>query len=215
LGHLVVGPRTPGEPLAAADRRVLDDVGRLAALAARSATLADELQRSRQRIVTSREEERRRLRRDLHDGLGPTLAGVALRVEAGLREHGDDPAIKALLTAVQIDIHAATAGVRHAVYDLRPPALDEFGLRGALQRQADSLAGTVTVAVDADNALVDLPPRWKSPHIASPPKPSPTAADMPARRSVRCGSIAVSAASISKSSTTEPGCHRAGRKGSG
>ena len=157
LGHLVVGPRTPGEPLAAADRRVLDDVARLAALAARSATLADELQRSRERLVTSREEERRRLRRDLHDGLGPTLAGVALRVEAGLREHGDDPAINALLTAVQIDIHAATAGVRHAVYDLRPPALDEFGLRGALQRQADSLAGTVTVAVDADDALVDLP----------------------------------------------------------
>ena len=47
LGFLVVGPRTPGEPLAAADRRVLDDVARLAALAARSAALADELQRSR------------------------------------------------------------------------------------------------------------------------------------------------------------------------
>jgi signal transduction histidine kinase len=157
VAFLVVGPRTPGEPLAAADRRVLDDVARLAALAARSAALADELQRSRRRIVTSREEERRRLRRDLHDGLGPTLAGVALRVEAGLRVHGEDPAIKALLTAVRIDIHAAIADVRHAVYDLRPPALDEFGLIGALQRQADSLAATVKVVVDADEGLGDLP----------------------------------------------------------
>ena len=157
FGFLVVGPRRPGESLAAADRRVLDDVARLAALAARSAALADELQRSRERIVTAREEERRRLRRDLHDGLGPTLAGVALRLEAGLRVHGDDPALNALLTAVKVDIHAATADVRHAVYGLRPPALDEFGLIGALKRQADSLAGTVTVVVDADEGLGDLP----------------------------------------------------------
>ncbi|MGI5153996.1 hypothetical protein [Microbispora sp. CA-102843] len=72
IGRLVLVPRA-GAPLADADQRLLADVVRRAAAAVRATALAEELQHSRERLVTGVEEERRRLRRDLHDGLGPTL----------------------------------------------------------------------------------------------------------------------------------------------
>lgn len=157
LGHLVVSPRTPGEQLDASDLRLLDDLARLAALAARSVALADDLQTSRERIVTAREEELRRLRRELHDGLGPTLAGAALRLEAGRRVHGQDPAIDALLVSVKAEIQSALADVRRTVYDLRPPALDDVGLIEALRRRADNLAVGFVASVEADEPLGDMP----------------------------------------------------------
>jgi signal transduction histidine kinase len=57
-----------------ADRRLLEDLARQAGVAAYAASLTVDLQRSRERLVAAREEERRRLRRDLHDGVGPQLA---------------------------------------------------------------------------------------------------------------------------------------------
>jgi signal transduction histidine kinase len=103
---------------------------------------AAELQRARERLVAAREEERRRLRRDLHDGLGPALAGAALKVEAAENLLGPQPAAAAeLLDAARAEIQAAVADVRRLVYDLRPPALDELGLAGALREQAERLGG--------------------------------------------------------------------------
>jgi two-component system, NarL family, sensor kinase len=98
--------------------------------------LTAELQQSRARLVAAREEERRRLRRDLHDGLGPTLAGVVLGLEtAGNLLDGQPSAAQtqALLERLRDETQGAIAGIRRLVYGLRPPALDDLGLVPALQ----------------------------------------------------------------------------------
>src|SRR5439155_25027534 len=82
LGHLLLGPRGPGETFSPTDRRLLDDLLRQAGVAVHAVLLTADLQRARQRLVSAREEERRRLRRDLHDGLGAQLA--ALSIQAGV-----------------------------------------------------------------------------------------------------------------------------------
>jgi len=157
VGHLAVSPRTPGEQLAAADRRLLDDVARLAALAAQSVALAEDLRASRERIVADREEELRRLRRELHDGLGPTLAGVALQLEAGRRRFGADPGVDAMLASIRLELQSAMADVRRTAYNLRPPALDNLGLVEALRRRADHLGAGCVASVDADEPFGELP----------------------------------------------------------
>jgi len=89
VGQLVLGRRAGEADFTPADRRLLDDLARQAGVAVHATRLTDEalrlsadLQTSRERLVTAREEERRRLRRDLHDGLGPQLASLAMKVEA-------------------------------------------------------------------------------------------------------------------------------------
>jgi signal transduction histidine kinase len=87
--------------------------------------------------VDAREEERRRLRRDLHDGLGPDLAGLALRLEATAATFDSRPAdARAEVTATAHRLTAAVGDVRRIVYDLRPPALDDLGLEQALRQRA-------------------------------------------------------------------------------
>lgn len=137
LGRLVVAPRTRHDPFRPADLRLLDDLGRQIGVAAHATRLAAALQRSREGLVTTREEERRRIRRDLHDGLGPTLAGLALGLDAVHRlaaEHPDQAA--ALADQLKGEVQASLADVRRLVEDLRPPALDELGLVGAIRQQA-------------------------------------------------------------------------------
>jgi signal transduction histidine kinase len=110
--------------------------------------------------VAAREEERRRLRRDLHDGLGPALAGAALKVEAAENLLESDPAAAAtLLGDARTEIQAAVADVRRLVYALRPPALDELGLVGALREQAERIGvgERVHVEVDAPDRVDGLP----------------------------------------------------------
>ena len=85
VGTMLIGARTHGEVPGAADRRLLEDFARRASAAASAVALAAEVQHSRERLVTAREEERRRLRGDLHDGLGPTLAGAILMIDAARR----------------------------------------------------------------------------------------------------------------------------------
>jgi signal transduction histidine kinase len=121
---------------------------------------AAEAQRARERLVAAREEERLRLRRDLHDGLGPALAGVALKVEAAenlLRS--DSEAAARLLEGARSEIQRAVADVRRLVYALRPPALDELGLVGALREQAEKLGvdDDPRVEVEAPDDLNGLP----------------------------------------------------------
>jgi signal transduction histidine kinase len=121
---------------------------------------AAELQRARERLVAAREEERRRLRRDLHDGLGPALAGAALKVEAAENLfHSDPRAAGKLLADARGEMQAAVADVRRLVYGLRPPALDELGLVGAIREQADRIGanGRLRVDVSAPPDLNGLP----------------------------------------------------------
>jgi len=120
--------------------------------------LTAELQRSRERLVTAREEERRRLRRDLHDGLGPLLAGISLKLgAAGNLLRGDPDPAEALLSQLADEAHAAVGDVRRVVDDLRPPALDQLGLVPAIRQQAARFDGSLAVTVEASGDLVDLP----------------------------------------------------------
>jgi two-component system NarL family sensor kinase len=163
VGELVLGPRTPGEGFSAADRRVLAELATQASVAVYAIRLTAELQQSRAHLVTAREEERRRLRRDLHDGLGPTLAGVVLGLEtAGNLLDGQPPAAqtRALLERLRDETQGAISGIRRLVYGLRPPALDDLGLVAALQTQAATLgqgSDAMMVSVEADGDLASLP----------------------------------------------------------
>ena len=154
LGRLVVGQRTPRDPFRPADLRLLEDLGRQIGVAAHSMLLSRDLQRSRESLVTMREEERRRIRRDLHDGLGPTLAGIALGLDAVPRLAAQDPGAATDLAAqLKAEVHAALADVRQLVEDLRPPALDQLGLAGALRHHAGTIGERdpgldITVCVD-------------------------------------------------------------------
>lgn len=124
--------------LTRADQALLVDVVRQAAIAVRLTTLAGELQASRGRLVLAREEDRRRIRRDLHDGLGPVLGGVGLRLAAASHAVDSDPArAKELIATSRTDLTAAVTEVRRLVHGLRPPALDDLGLLAAVEQQAD------------------------------------------------------------------------------
>jgi signal transduction histidine kinase len=159
VGQLLVAPRAPGEAFTPAERRLLDDIALQAGVAAHAVRLTADLQRSRERLVTAREEERRRLRRDLHDGLGPQLASLTLTLAAAreLLRHDIDAADK-LLQELSIHTQAAIADIRRVVYDLRPPALDDLGLVLALREQATnySQAG-LQISIAAPEHLPPLP----------------------------------------------------------
>jgi signal transduction histidine kinase len=133
VGTLQVAPRSPDEPFSAADRRLLVDLARQIGIAAHTVQLTTALQHSREQIVTAREEERRRLRRDLHDGLGAQLAGLSIQVCAAQRLIVSDPVrAQEEMGEVRTELRLAVADIRRLVQGLRPPALDEFGIVQAL-----------------------------------------------------------------------------------
>ncbi len=137
VGELRVSPRAPNEPLSEADKRLLADIAHQTGIAVHATRLTADLQRSRARLVTAREEERRRMRRDLHDGIGPTLAGMTLQVGA-IRNllTTDTAAADRMLSELGREIESAVGDIRRLVYALRPPALDELGLVAALRAHA-------------------------------------------------------------------------------
>jgi two-component system NarL family sensor kinase len=166
VGELHLAPRGPGEGFSPADRRLLDDLTRQAGIAVHAVRLhthalqlAADLQGSRERLVTAREEERRRLRRDLHDGLGPALAGLTLKIDAAHDElESDVDAAAALLRDLKTDVQAAIADIRRLVYALRPPALDELGLVAALRMQISHYRQPgLQITVEAPTRLPPLP----------------------------------------------------------
>ena len=134
IGTLRVARRARGEEFSSTDRRLLENIARQAGAAAQAVRLNGELVRSRAEIVTAREEERRRLRRDLHDGLGPILASQTLKMAAVRQLVKQDP--QRAETMVDDVIHQnenTISEVRRLVYGLRPPALDELGLVEAVR----------------------------------------------------------------------------------
>lgn len=153
VGRLEVAPRSPEEPFDAADRRLLDDLAGQVAVLAYALRLAADLQRSRELLVNAQAEERRRLRRDLHDGLQPALSGVSLGLEAVRNLMGADSPVEELLVRLKDELETAVADLRRLVYDLRPPALDELGLVGALRQQAARFA----LSPDAPEVVVEAP----------------------------------------------------------
>jgi two-component system, NarL family, sensor kinase len=160
VGRLEVSPRSSDAPFDAADRRLLEDLAGQVAVVAYALRLAADLQHSREQLVNAQAEERRRLRRDLHDGLQPALAGVTLGLEAVRTIIGPNSPTEELLGRLKAELEGVLVDVRRLVYDLRPPALDDLGLVGALRQQAArfSLApDTPEVLLDAPRSLNGLP----------------------------------------------------------
>lgn len=161
VGRMVVARRSPGEALHGEDRRLLVNVAHHVAALAHGVRLNAALQRSREQLVLAREEERRRLRRDLHDELGPSLASQTFRLDAILESLEDDPTAAArLVRSLKRQNAALVADIRRLVYELRPPALDELGLVGAVAAHAGHLASSSALAVDvatAPDPLGELP----------------------------------------------------------
>ncbi|CAN5806595.1 hypothetical protein BH18ACT11_BH18ACT11_13470 [soil metagenome] len=161
VGELLLGPRGPGETFSPADRSLLEVLARQAGVAAHAVRLTSDLQRSRQRLVAAREEERRRLRRDLHDGLGAQLAGLKVQTGVLRRLIPEDPtAADEVAVELRTELQVAIADIRRLVYDLRPPALDDLGLISALRQLADRYGAEderLHVRVDAPRDLPSLP----------------------------------------------------------
>lgn len=159
VGELLLGTRAGEEDFSPADRRLLDDLTRQAGVAVHAVRLTDDLRRSRERLVTAREEERRRLRRDLHDGLGPTLGSLPLKLDVANDLVQEDPAAaRELLRGLKAQSQSAVADIRRLVYELRPPALDDLGLVGALREiVAQHGAGGPRVAAALPKELPPLP----------------------------------------------------------
>lgn len=161
VGTLTIGLR-PGEVgLSAADKSVLRIVGPALAQVVRSRALAAALQESHGQLIAAVEEERRRLRRDLHDELGPTLTGVAYAADAARNLVATDPdGAVVLLEGLRAETATAIADIRRLVHGLRPPALDELGLAQAVRQRAASMfaadGSTLLVEVEVPDALPDL-----------------------------------------------------------
>ncbi len=149
IGHLHVVRWTRS----ADDDTLVADLVRLLGLALSAARTGAALRSSRERIVRAREEERRRLRRDLHDGLGPALAALKLQVGAVRRTRdGAGDAVDVLVEGLD----EATAEVRRLVHDLRPPMLDDLGMADAL-RHLRFVPAELDLRVEVDPALPALP----------------------------------------------------------
>jgi len=159
LGELRVAPRARGEAFSAADLRLLREVAREAGNAVYALQLTADLRQSHMRLISLREEERRRLRRDLHDGVGSALTGIAFKLGAAqnLMPH-DSSAAAALLGELKGEAQAVIGDLRRLVYDLRPPALDELGLASALREHVARLpAQGLLIKVDAPETTLELP----------------------------------------------------------
>lgn len=164
VGQLLVAPRASDEPFSEAENRLLRSIARQAGTAVHAARLTTDLQRSRRRLVTAREEERRRLRRDLHDGLGPTLAAHQLKLgSARMALERDTAAVDQLLAQLEDETEDILAEIRRLVYDLRPPELDQLGLVRAIESCAAQYnpqtkeKGRLQITIHTQEQLPELP----------------------------------------------------------
>lgn len=160
VGQLVLAPRARTDSFSPTDLRTLQALAQQIGLAAHAVRLTHDLQRSRERLVTAREEERRRLRRDLHDGLGPILSSVLLKLSAARRQllgsANSLPAtgVEDLIAESSEDLRNAIGDIRRVVHDLRPPVLDQLGLATAMRDFAESCSTRDEVGT---HVTVDLP----------------------------------------------------------
>jgi signal transduction histidine kinase len=145
-----------GRPLAESDKNLLDQLAAHVGAAVQSVRLTVDLQASRKELITAREEERRRLRRDLHDGVGPSLAAMSLQLDVLRDRVTEDDA--GLVDQLGGQVQDAIADIRRLVYELRPPALDQYGLVSALSEQAGRMSnGSARFTVSAPEAMPGLP----------------------------------------------------------
>lgn len=155
VGRLLAAERTPGEGLSPRDLSVLSDVAVPSALLVRSVQTDRTLVEARDRLVAIRAEERARVQRDLHDGLGPVLGGIGLRTEAArnlVQARAEPDRVTAQLDAIGREAEHAVAEVRRLIKELRPTPLEEAGLADALASVLPEIAGDLACEVDLDLA---------------------------------------------------------------
>jgi signal transduction histidine kinase len=162
VGWLIVSPRSPEEYFTERERLLLADIANQAGAAAYATRMTTALQRSRERLVLAREEERRRIRRDLHDGLGPTLASQTFKLDAALELVEADPQAAAMmLQSLKSQNQSLIADIRQLVHALRPPSLDELGLLAAVRVHLNQMAlgsnGPAVTVTAVPNSLPALP----------------------------------------------------------
>jgi two-component system, NarL family, sensor kinase len=157
IGELRVAGRRRGELLSRSDLAVLHDLAQQVGIALYAAQLTNDLQAARERLVIAREEERRRIRNDLHDGLAPTLSALQLQLGTlrSLMRHEPEQA-ENLVNELGGDLRNATAEIRQLVYDLRPPMLDELGLVAAI-RNLKFQGSEICFEVEAPEPMPKLP----------------------------------------------------------
>jgi signal transduction histidine kinase len=155
IGQLVFARRSPHESFSEAEYELLRNIARQTGAAVHAAKLTADLRRSRQQLVTTREEERRRLRRDLHDGLGPTLASLTLKIDTARNKlHSDPNSADRLLVETKEQIQDTLGDIRRLVYELRPPALDELGLVKAVRAFVDQ-QNPVDLKISVEDSVED------------------------------------------------------------
>ncbi len=158
VGRLQVAPRTPGETFTNKERQLLVDIATQAGAAAYSVRLTVALQKSRERLVLAREEERRRIRRDLHDELGPSLASQTFTLDTVIDLLQSDPQAAAdLLQSLKSQNQTLVSNIRRLVYELRPPALDDLGLMDALQAHLSQVEQPHMIITAVPDPLPALP----------------------------------------------------------
>lgn len=159
LGTMALETRGSDEPFTKAESALLAAIARQAGVAAYAVQTTADLRRSRERLVAAREEERRRLRRDLHDGLGPALAGLTLKLDAAANTvERDAGAARKLLVELRGQTQTAIDDLRRLVHALRPPALDDLGLVGALREQTRRWSTDgLSIDFDAPDGLPEIP----------------------------------------------------------
>jgi len=160
LGSLQLGTRTGETSLDRVDRRLLDAVVPLIAAVVHAARLTDELRTERNRVVEATQTERRRLRQELHDGLGPSLTGVGLGLEAA--QNGplaQERATAELLSRLRAEVAGSLEEIRRIIEDLRPVSLDGADLVTALRaRTATAADSGMVVRLEVQPQLPPLPP---------------------------------------------------------
>ncbi len=153
FGVIRVAERRRGSRLTSADLDVLRELAHQLALRVAAERAAEHLAESRTAIVAAREDERLRLRRDLHDGLSPSLASIHLQLKALQRGLKADDPHRPTVDGLLDDLRHTSADLRRVVYDLRPPMLDDLGLRGTLSHQFGPIAQPM-VHLDFEDAAL-------------------------------------------------------------
>jgi signal transduction histidine kinase len=159
VGTLCVAERHPGEEYTGGDQRLLTALAPQVAVVVRALELTRSLERERDRVLTATHAERDRIRGDLHDGLGPSLAGISLGVQAVQAQLSGIPerSTATLLARLKDGVDDAVGEVRRILDGLRPAPLDDVGFVAAIQRHADALGPTLPVRITAGE-LPPLPP---------------------------------------------------------
>ncbi len=158
IGHLLLVAGASSMSLSPGDDHLVSEIARRAGSAAHIICITRDLQHAREKLVLAREEERRKLRHNLHDTVGPTLTTIMLKMGTLRDRVREDETTEAMVVELREQAREVVTQIRRVIYDLRPPALEELGLLTTIQEQAQQFSvGNLQVTVQAPDFLPVLP----------------------------------------------------------